>query len=213
MFSAFIDWCKTTNWVDWAFALSVLYGAILGFKRGLSRELGVLIATVVALVAVRAGYAPLADHIAVATDWNPLVARLVSVVAIWLGAMLGMWLLGKALGSLMDFRFKGFPERVGGLLTGAVRRAVIFSVVLLAAYFLVDAAWLQRAIRYDSKVGSAFLPVLIDGYNAVAERAEMIQAEVPTGVRLVMPPMDEPAAAPLPAADPGAYPLPPPADD
>lgn len=212
MFTALIDWCKTTNWVDWAFGLTVLYGAALGFKRGLSRELGVLIATVVALVAVRAGYAPLADRIALAADWNPLVARLVAVVVIWCAAMLAMWMLGKALGALMDFHFKGWPERLGGLLTGAVRRVVIFSVILLVAYFLVDAAWLQRAIRYDSRVGSALLPVLIDGYNAVAERAEMIQAEVPTGVRLVMPPLEEPSPSPAPA-DPDAYPLPPLAGD
>ena len=211
MFTSLMDWCKTTNWVDWAFGISVLYGAVLGAKRGLSRELGVLIATIVALVAVRAGYAPLADRIAVAADWNPLVARLVAVVAIWCAAMAAMWLLGKALGSLMDFHFKGPVEWLGGLLTGALRRAVIFSVLLLVAYFLIDANWLQRAIRYDSRVGSALLPVLIDGYNAVAERAEMIQAEVPTGVRLVMPPTEE--AAPLPAGDGGAYPLPPPVDD
>jgi uncharacterized membrane protein required for colicin V production len=210
MFAEFIDWCKTTNWVDWAFALSVLYGAALGFKRGLSHELGVLIATLVALVAVRAGYAPLADRIAVAADWNPLVARLVAVVVIWCGAMLAMWMLGKALGALMDFHFKGWPERIGGLLTGAVRRVVIFSVVLLMAYFLVQANWLQRAIRYDSRVGSALLPVLIDGYNAVAERAAFIQAEEPTGVRLVMPPREEPAPAASAASAASAdYPLPP----
>ena len=46
----------------------------------------------------------------------------------------------------------------------------------------------------------------------------MIQAEVPTGVRLVMPPMDAPGDGgdglpPVPAADPGAYPLPPVAGD
>ena len=209
MFSTMFDWFKTTNWVDWAFAISVLYGAILGAKRGLSRELGVLIATIVALVAVRAGYAPLADRIAVAADWNPLIARLVAVVAIWFAAMAVMWLLGKALGSLMDFHFKGPVAWLGGLLTGALRRAVIFSVLLLVAYFVIDAAWLQRAIRYDSKVGSALLPVLIDGYNAIAEQAEMIQAEVPTGVRLVMPPVEEPA----PATADGDYPLPPIVDD
>ena len=209
MFSSIIEWCKTLNWVDWAFGISVLYGGLLGYKRGLSRELGVLIATIVALIAVRAGYAPLADQIAVAADWNPLVARLVAVVVIWFAAMAGMWLLGKALGSVMDFHFKGLAERLGGLLTGAVRRAVIFSVVLLVAYFLVQANWLQRAIRYDSKVGSALLPILIDGYNAVAERAEMIQAEVPTGVRLVMPPLEEPA----PGTADSDYPLPSIVDD
>lgn len=209
MFSTIIDWFKTTNWVDWVFGISILYGAILGAKRGLSRELGVLVATIVALVAVRAGYAPLADRIAGATEWNPLVARLVAVVAIWVAAMAVMWLLGKALGSLMDFHFKGPIEWLGGLLTGVLHRVVIFSVLLLAAYFVVDAAWLQRAIRYDSKVGSVLLPVLIDGYNAVAERAALIQAEVPTGVRLVMPPLEEPA----PATADGDYPLPPVVDD
>jgi uncharacterized membrane protein required for colicin V production len=205
---AVMEWFKALNWVDWAFFVAVLYGAALGAKRGLSHELGVLIGMLAALVATRAGYDALANRLAEAFGWNPLVARLAAVVALVLGTMAAMWLLRKALGSLMDFHFKGLAERLGGLLTGAVRQAAVFSVVLLALYF-VQWNWLQRAIRYDSLVGRNLVPLLVEGYNAVAERAAMIQAEVPTGVRLVMPPAEEPAEGDGGEGDGGAYPLPP----
>ena len=150
MFSEASDWLKTTNWVDWIFVLAVLYGAIRGARRGLSRELGILIAALVALIAVRAGYGPLADLF---PGSSPHTARLVSVVVIWTATMVVMCFLWKVLGSLMDFRFKGLVELLGGLVTGALRQAAVFSVVLLAAYSLVQVSSLQRAVYNNSRIG------------------------------------------------------------
>ena len=69
-------------------------------------------------------------------------------------------------------------------------------MALLLASFVPWSA-LQRAVMFQSRVGSAVLPHLVEGYNAVAQRIAVIQAEVPVGVELphaVMPPEVPPEA-------------------
>lgn len=189
-----MDW-TTLNWVDWLFAAVLLYGAGMGMVRGLSHELATLIGMVVAVVVTRLCYEPVSAWICGRWGWNPEITRLVAVVALALLTLYGMRLLRIALGALMTFAFKGLVERLGGLVTGCVRLGVTFLVLLLAASF-VPSSWLQRAVMYDSATGRAVLPYLVKEYNAMAEKAALLQAEIPIGVELpqaVMPPISMPS--------------------
>ena len=189
-----MDW-TTLNWVDWLFIAVLLYGAGLGLVRGLSHELATLIGMVVAVVVTRIFYEPVSAWLCEKWGWDSEITRLVAVVALALVTLYGMRLLRIALGVLMTFSFKGLVERLGGMLTGFVRLGVTFLVLLLAASF-VPSSWLQRAVMYDSVTGQAVLPYLVKEYNAMAERAALLQAEIPVGVELpqaVMPPLSMPA--------------------
>ncbi len=197
-----MDW-TTLNWVDWFFIAVLLYGAGMGLVRGLSHELATLIGMVVAVVVTRIFYEPVSAWICEKWGWNSEITRLAAVVALALVTLYGMRLLRIALGALMTFAFKGLVERLGGMLTGFVRLGVTFLVLLLAASF-VPSSWLQRAVMYDSVTGQAVLPYLVKEYNAMAEKAALLQAEIPVGVELpqaVMPPLSMPAE--------GEYSLPP----
>ena len=187
-----MDWTQF-NWVDWAFAAVLLYGAAMGAVRGLSYELVKLIGMVVGIVATWLFYEPVSAWICGRWNWNPEVTRLLAVVALVTISLYGMRLLRIALGTLMTFSFKGPVERVGGLLAGFFRCGAVFLLLLLAASF-VPWSGLQRAVMFESRIGPAVLPHLVDGYNALAERLAILQAEVPVGVELpqaVMPPPPE----------------------
>lgn len=199
-----MDW-TSFNWVDWLFVAVLLYGAIMGLVRGLSHELATLIGMVVAVVVTRLFYEPAAAWMCDRWGWNAEITRLAAVVALVLLALVGMRLLRTALGALMTFAFKGPIERLGGLVTGFCRQGVVFLVLLLAASF-VPSSNLQRAVMFDSATGRTVLPLLVEKYNELAEKAALLQAEVPGGVELpqvVMPPLPEPAAPgePLPPAE------------
>lgn len=196
-----MDW-TSFNWVDWLFAAVLLYGAIMGLVRGLSHELATLIGMVVAVVVTRIFYEPAAAWICGRWGWNPEITRLGAVVALVLLALVGMRLLRAALGALMTFAFKGPIERLGGLVTGFCRQGVVFLVLLLAASFVPSSA-LQRAVMFDSATGRTVLPLLVEKYNELAQKAALLQAEVPVGVELpqvVMPPPLAPGE-PLPPAE------------
>jgi uncharacterized membrane protein required for colicin V production len=190
-----MDWA-TWNWVDWLFVVMLLYGGAMGAVRGLSHELAMLIGMAVAAVATWLFYEPVSAWLCARWDWNPEITRLVAVAALVTATLAGMHALRKGLGALMTFSFKGPVERVGGLLAGVVRRGAVFLLALLLASFVPWSA-LQRAVMFQSRVGSAVLPHLVEGYNAVAQRIAVIQAEVPVGVELphaVMPPEVPPEA-------------------
>lgn len=196
-----MDW-TTLNWVDWLFVAVLLYGAVMGAIRGLSHELATLIGMVAAVLVTRLFYEPIADTICDWWGWNPELTRLLAVVALMLLTLYGMRLLRIALGTLMTFAFKGLVERLGGLLTGMVLQGMIFLVVLLGASHMPFenklASGLQRAVMLDSHTGRVVLPYLVVGYNEIAQRLKMIQAQVPLGVEqpyAVMPPEVEPAPA------------------
>lgn len=188
-----MDWA-TLNWVDWLLLAALLYGAAMGAVRGLSHELAMLIGMVVAVVVTWLFYEPVSAWICARWAWNPEITRLVAVVVLVTLSLYGMRALRIGLGSLMTFSFKGPVERVGGLLAGLFRRGAIYLLLMLAVYF-VPSAWIQRQI-HASQTGPVVLPHLVESYNVVAQKVEMIQAEIPVGVELphaVMPPPVAPA--------------------
>ncbi len=188
-----MDWA-TLNWVDWLFVAVLLYGAAMGAVRGLSHELAMLIGMVVAVVVTWLFYEPASDWICARWVWNPEITRLVAIVVLVTISLYGMRALRIGLSSLMTFSFKGPVERVGGLLAGLFRRGAIYLLLMLAVYF-VPSAWIQRQIQ-QSQTGPVVLPHLVESYNVVAQKVEMIQAEIPVGVELphaVMPPPVAPA--------------------
>ena len=186
-----MDWTQF-NWVDWAFAAVLVYGAVMGLVRGLSSELATLIGMVVAVIVTRLFYEPVSFWVCARWGWNEQITRLFAVVLLALLALYGMRLLRIALGAMMTFSFKGLVERGGGLLAGFFRLGVIALVLLLAASF-VPSSTLQRAVMYDSAVGRLALPLLVAKYNELAAKAAMLPAEIPIGVepQAILPPLPE----------------------
>ncbi len=192
-----MDW-SLLNWVDWLFIAILLYGAAMGAMRGLSYELATLIGMVVAVVVTRMFYEPVSAWICEHWGWNPEITRLAVVVVLALLALFGMRMVRIALGALMTFAFKGLVERLGGLLAGVFRQGITFLVVLLAASF-IPSNWLYRSVTEQSLVGQAVLPILVEEYNTLAQKAALLQAEIPVGVELppefVMPPPPPPESS------------------
>ncbi len=179
------------NWVDWLFLAILLYGAAMGAVRGLSHELATLIGMVVAVLVTRMFYEPVSAWICEHWGWNPEITRLAAVVVLALLALFGMRMLRMALGAMMTFAFKGLVERLGGLVAGAFLQGITFLVLLLAASF-IPSNWLYRSVTEQSQVGRVVLPILVEEYNTLAQKAALLQAEIPVGVELppefVMPP-------------------------
>ena len=189
-----MDW-SLLNWVDWLFIATLLYGAAMGAVRGLSHELATLIGMGMAGLVTRMFYEPVSAWICEHWGWNPEITRLASVVVLALLALFGMRMVRIALGALMTFAFKGLVERLGGLVAGLFRQGITFLVLMLAASF-IPSNWLYRAMTEQSQVGKMALPVLVEEYNTLAQKAALLQAEIPVGVELppefVMPPEPDP---------------------
>ena len=187
-----MEWFANWNWVDWSFVAVLLVGAGMGAWRGLSHELAILLSFAVAWVVTCAGYAPLAGWLWERTGWNLELLRLMAIILLLLACMAAMWALRMVLGALMSFAFKGWFERVGGAVAGCLRWGLVFLVLLMGLCF-IPSSTLQRAILLQSATGRNLMPVMIDFYNVLSEKAGTMAAEVPVGVRIptmVMPPAE-----------------------
>ncbi len=157
------------NAVDYAAIALILYGALTGLLRGFSTEVFRTAAVLALLVAVWRLHPALAGWLESATRLGPPDTPLVAL-GLLVAAAVVVFLLGRALlKGIFRFRFKGFPERFGGLLAGAVRNGVLCAVALLAlGYTPIEA--LHRAVTEDSWFGRRVHASLPEAYAGVSAR-------------------------------------------
>lgn len=179
------------NIVDWILVAAVVYGAIRGAWQGLSKELGSLLGVIITVLITRLYYEPISAWIADKLEWNLQLVRLVAVVLLMVVGLYLMRVLRLGLGVLMSFAFKGWLEKVGGMVAGMIRQFLYCMVVLLIVSF-IPWSTTERAVGIDSQIGKTMLPYLQAAYNSIAEKVDMISVEIPKGVeepRVIMPPV------------------------
>jgi membrane protein required for colicin V production len=113
------------NWLDWVLLILVAIAAVRGFMRGFILELCGLIGLVLGIW----GAIHLNDRVAA---WLGLdVANEVLSFLVTLGLIVALvHLLGLLLTKVLEAAQLELPNRLGGLLFGAVRKAFLLSVVL-----------------------------------------------------------------------------------
>lgn len=113
------------NWLDWTIIALVAYASIKGFTRGFIVEL-------VSLLAVIAGIwagVHLSEQVAEATGVgrdNAALAFLVTFIAVVMGAHL----LARFVTTLIDIAQLSLPNKLAGVLFGALRSVFMLSVTL-----------------------------------------------------------------------------------
>lgn len=113
------------NWIDWTIIALVAYAAIKGFSRG-------FIIALVSLVAVIGGIwagIHLSERVAEATGVgrdNAALAFLVTFIVVVIGALL----LARFLTTLIDIAQLSLPNKLAGVLFGALRSVFMLSVAL-----------------------------------------------------------------------------------
>lgn len=108
---------------------------IFGFIRGLMKGLFVEIASLVALVAGVYGAIHFSyfvgDYLQTKVSWEESYITLVSFAVTFAIIVLAISLLGKLLTKLADFAFLGWINKLLGGVFGALKIALIFSVIIL----------------------------------------------------------------------------------
>ncbi|MBP8822147.1 MAG: CvpA family protein [Flavobacteriales bacterium] len=148
------------NWLDWLLVAVLVAAAVQGFFRGFVVEVASLLALVLGIwVAVR--------YNASVAEWIGLDPRkeVISFLVTFIGVLLVVHLLAKALTKALDLAMLALPNKVAGLLFGALRAAFMLSVVLnmLSAH-----ARTSSLVSGDALIGStlftplrAFAPLIV----------------------------------------------------
>lgn len=137
-FLAFIDTCwqdnrsfHRMNWLDYAIIALLCFAAFKGYSRGLIVEVGALVAVV---LGIWAGI-HFSDKVVETIGLEPkgaAVAFLITFVVV----LVAVHLLARLLTTMIDIAQLGLPNKLAGVLFGALRKVFVISVALnlLAGY-------------------------------------------------------------------------------
>ena len=172
------------NWVDVAVLTVVAFSGMLGFMRGLVREVLGLIAWVGAAFAAT-WFFPRVQGISRRAIENPDIADPVAFGAVFLVVLIALSLLARALSGTVRHSALGGLDRTLGLLFGLARGGVI----MIAAYLL--ATVIEPVDRWPPEVLAArTLPSIYLGSVWVVQRLpEQYRPSLP------VPPTDRPASS------------------
>jgi membrane protein required for colicin V production len=157
------------NWVDITALVILLLGMLAGLRRGLSRELAGGISAVIAAFVGWRFYQPLGEHIYRVTRLEQRPAHALGFLVAVLGAFLVLLAVRLVLTHIMEFTFKGKIERIGGMLFGFLRAAVITGAVIFFIG-LWPHEYLHRMFAEESATGRMLQAWVPPAYEDLSEQ-------------------------------------------
>ncbi|MCB0791151.1 MAG: CvpA family protein [Flavobacteriales bacterium] len=150
------------NWFDWLLLALLLLGALRGFSRGAIMEMTALAALVLGVLGAIHG----SDRVAA---WLDLTKdqHVIAFAATFIGILLVVHLIGRALTTVIDVMQLGLPNKMAGALLGFVRAVLVLSITVNVLGALPRDGWpgertLHASLLYPRVRGIApmLFPVL-----------------------------------------------------
>ena len=135
--AAGLDWAP----IDWVIAGVLVVAILRGLGLGLIRESFSIAALAGAVIAVRLGTDPLAAWLTAefTLDWSPLTVRAACGVALAVGVLVGVVVVGRILRSGARAVGLGWADRLGGGVLGAAEGLLAAALILT-----LGTTWLGR---------------------------------------------------------------------
>lgn len=119
------------NIIDIILALILLFGLVMGFKRGLFVEITSLVGLILGIYgAIYFSYF-LSDFLKTKVSWDPSVIQIIAFAGTFVIIVIALAMLGKALTTIAETIMLGFFNKVLGAIFGLLKFALILSVVLI----------------------------------------------------------------------------------
>ena len=165
------------TWVDWILIGAFVLAAVMGFRRGLLRqvvELAGLFFGVLLALYLTGGLVQ--DYAGPAAEWKitpPLVFLVIVVVS-----MLVASVVGKVASEVVQVTFFGWFDQVGGALAGIGKGALWLSILITTMLHLGMSPALDTELR-ESKLGPPLVDLLPAAFEIVQNYAKDVELEEP----------------------------------
>jgi len=145
------------NYIDIIIAIPLIWGAIRGFSRGFLIEAATL-AGLAAGIFLALIAADVAGRVMMAlVDWNPIPFKFLAFVLVFVLVVVALKFLAKVIEHMLKAIHLNFINRFAGLLVGALKFALILSIVMIFVNYLNP----HFTILPDSpRKGSLLLPYI-----------------------------------------------------
>jgi membrane protein required for colicin V production len=119
------------NIIDIVIACLLLFGLVIGYKRGLFVELTSLVGLVLGVYgAIHFSYF-LSNFLESKVSWDPSLIQVMAFAGTFIIIVIALVLLGKALTTIAETIMLGFFNKILGAVFGVLKYALILSVVLI----------------------------------------------------------------------------------
>ena len=168
------------NWIDYTLLALIGFAAVRGFMKGLVREVCGLVGLILGIWGAIHFNHKVAAWLGLQQQ-NEAVSFLVTLVLI----VLALHFIGIALTKVIDVAQLSIPNKLGGLVFGAVRKVFLLSVVLNVLFAKHNSAWAPSLeVQKESALFGplrAFAPMLIPALGEtkwVKKALDDLKAEV-----------------------------------
>ena len=139
--------------IDWVIIILLALGAVSGFMKGFFKQLAAVVGLIAGLLVARALFAGLGEQLAVAVGTSVTFGQIVPLV---------LSLLASALTKIVDVTGLGFINRLLGAVLGAIKYALVISLVI----HFIDFADSKDNLIHSTTKGSSLLYYPIKDFSA-----------------------------------------------
>lgn len=163
------------NIIDIVLACLLVFGLVIGYRRGLFVELTSLVGLVLGVYgAIHFSYF-LANFLEGKLDWDPSMIQVIAFAGTFLIIVMALVFLGKALTTIAETIMLGYFNKILGAIFGALKYALIVSVVLIIfsefnkTFKFMDKSKTRDSILYEPVKN--FAPLIFPKLVTIVEEA------------------------------------------
>ena len=158
------------NYIDLVLGGFLVYGAIKGLMKGLIVEITGLLALIIGVWGAIHFSDVVGEFLSDKFDWNEKYISLSAFIITFLGIVIAISTLGKALTSVASVIALGWLNKLFGAVFGLAKFAFMLSVILMilmqvnAKFEFLDKKTIEESILFEdvSKIAPSILPMLND---------------------------------------------------
>ena len=158
------------NYIDLVLGGILVYGAIKGLMKGLIVEIAGLLALIIGVWGAIHFSDVVGEFLSAKFDWNEKYISLSAFIITFLGIVIAISTLGKALTSVASVIALGWLNKLFGAVFGLAKFAFMLSVILMilmqvnSKFDFMDKKTIKESILFEdvSKIAPAILPMLND---------------------------------------------------
>lgn len=170
--------------IDIVLGALILFGLVRGFMKGLFVEVASLVALVAGVYGAMHFSNFAAEFLQTKTEWNEKTINIVAFAITFVIIVLAIGLAGKALTKLADFAALGIINKLAGGIFGALKIALILSVILNVfdklnnTITLLDADTKQKSALYKpvKSLVPMIFPNILELNNTEETEVENLEA-------------------------------------
>ena len=158
------------NYIDLVLGGILVYGAIKGLMKGLIVEIAGLLALIIGVWGAIHFSEIVGEFLSAKFDWDEKYISLSAFIITFLGIVIAISTLGKALTSVASVIALGWLNKLFGAVFGLTKFAFMLSVILMilmqvnSKFDFMDKKTIKESILFEdvSKIAPAILPMLND---------------------------------------------------